>query len=220
MQLEVEELTIGYDGRAVAKDISFIIEDGDYLCIVGDNGTGKSTLLKTILGLHQSISGFVDLAIPRKEIGYLPQQTDIQKDFPASVKEVVLSGCLNASKWWKPFYTKEEKIKATQALQKTNVADLEKKCYREISGGQQQRVLLARALLTTQKMIFLDEPTAGLDPDSAKDFYAVLHKINKDDKITIIMVSHDVENAIKNATHILHLKKDSYSFSTVKEYKK
>ena len=220
MHIKVANLTLGYDGKVVAKDINFSVDPGDYLCIVGENGTGKSTLLKALLNLHNPLSGEIKLEIERHEIGYLPQQDSIQKDFPASVWEIVLSGCVNRSVW-RPFYNKAEKELAKTAMEKANITDLTKKCYRELSGGQQQRILLSRALVATQKIIVLDEPVAGLDPAAAAEMYKAINKINKDDGITVIMVSHDVDEAVKHASHILHLyNKKPHFFGTVKEYNK
>jgi len=212
MQIKADKLELGYDGKTIAEGISFSVDAGDYLCVVGDNGTGKSTLLKALLGLHRPLDGEIELGIERNEIGYLPQQDDIQRDFPASVKEIVMSGCLNQIKWWMPFYSKKDKERAALALEKTNISDLAKKCYRELSGGQQQRVLLARALVAAQKMIVLDEPVQGLDPLACAEMYKTINKINKDDGITVIMVSHDVGTALKHASHILHVKKDGCVF--------
>ncbi|MCL2177727.1 MAG: ABC transporter ATP-binding protein [Firmicutes bacterium] len=215
--LEVGELVLGYDSKPIASDINFVVNSGDYLCIVGENGTGKSTLLKAILGLNPPISGWLEFNLAQNEVGYMPQQTNIQRDFPASVKEVVMSGNISSQKWWQPFYNAKQKELANNALQKTGLADLENKCYRELSGGQQQRVLLARALVSAKKLIILDEPTAGLDPDAARDFYETLKNLNSAE-LTIIMVTHDIENAKKYASHILHLKKEGYVFSPVDNF--
>ena len=205
--LEVTDLCIGYDGKSIMEDICFSIASGDYLCIVGENGAGKSTLLKTISGLQKPIYGTANFSVPRHEIGYLPQQTAIQHDFPASALEIVSSGA--QGKWYKPFYSREEKERTKWACDKTGVSAFANQCFRELSGGQQRRVLLARALVTAKNTVILDEPTAGLDPEAMKEFYELLAKINTDDKITIIMVTHDIESAKKYATHILHLQSKS-----------
>ncbi|MCL2255494.1 MAG: ABC transporter ATP-binding protein [Firmicutes bacterium] len=218
--LEVGDLVLGYDKNPITEEISFGINSRDYLCIIGDNGTGKSTLLKTILALHKQISGWIDLVPQRSEIGYLPQQTDIQRDFPASVFEVALTGTLGKSKWWKPFYSSEQKESTKKALETTNVLDLKDRCYRELSGGQQQRVLLARALLSSENIIFLDEPTSNLDKDASAEFYQVLKTLNTEKNITIVMVTHDIENAKKYASHILEIKKEGYFFGTTKEWRR
>ena len=218
--MQVSGLALGYDKKVVAKDISFSLKPGDYLCIIGENGTGKSTFVKTLLGLHKPIAGKIELGVERTRIGYLPQQEDIQRDFPASVREIVATGCLAKMKWWQAFYTKKEQELVDGALEATNITELGKSCYRELSGGQQQRVLLARALITAEEMFVLDEPTASLDPACAAEIYSVLERINRDKRVTVIMVSHDVNTALKYATHILCLKKDSYFFGTTKEFRK
>jgi len=218
MNLTVTDLSIGYDGVAIQDDINFCIEGGSYLCIVGENGTGKSTLLKTISNLQKPIFGEISFGVPRREVGYLSQQTAVQNDFPATVIEIVSTGALSKGKWYKPFYSKQDKELIAWAMAKTNITDIKSKCFRELSGGQQRRVLLARALIGAKNFIILDEPTAGLDPEATKDFYALLEKINKEDSVTIVMVTHDIESAVKYATHILHLHADDYFFGTVDEY--
>jgi len=218
--LQVEELSIGYDGKAILDDINFSVNHGTYLCIVGENGAGKSTLLKTIAGLQKAIYGEVRFSVPRKEIGYLPQQTAVQHDFPAAVNEIVASGALSKGKWYRPFYNQAEKERVAWAIEKTDIATIKDKCFRELSGGQQRRVLLARALVTAKNAVILDEPTAGLDPAATAEFYELVAKINRDDNITIIMVTHDVESTIKYATHVLHLRaNDDCFFGTVNKYK-
>ena len=203
--LEVADLCIGYEGKSIMDDISFSLASGSYMCIVGENGAGKSTLLKTITGLLKPVFGTVHFSVPGHEIGYLPQQTAVQSDFPASAKEIVSSGALPRGKWYKPFYSKEEKERIAWACEKTGVAPFAGQCFRELSGGQQRRVLLARALTTAKNAVILDEPTAGLDPEAMKEFYELLAKINRKENISIIMVTHDIESAEKYATHILHL---------------
>jgi len=221
--LEVTDLSIGYDGKSISDDICFSIESGAYLCIVGENGAGKSTLLKTISGLQKPIYGSVYFNVHRREIGYLPQQAAIRYDFPASAKEIISSGALSGGKWYQPFYSKEARARITWAYEKTGVTAFIGQCFRELSGGQQQRVLLARALVTAKSAVILDEPTAGLDPEATKEFYALLRKINRDEKITIIMVTHDIAGAEKHATHILELKgqtpdEEGFFFGTVSDY--
>jgi zinc transport system ATP-binding protein len=203
--LEVKNLDIGYDGKAISEDISFVVQCGAYVCIVGENGAGKSTLLKTLTGLQKPLFGEVCLGVPRKEIGYLPQQNAVQGDFPASVREIVSSGALSRISWYRPFMNKAELQRIEWACEKTGITEIAKKCFRELSGGQQKRTLLARALVTSQKAIILDEPTAGLDPDATAEFYELLAKLNRDDGVTIIMVTHDLENTDKYATHVLEL---------------
>ena len=215
--LKCENLVLGYDKNIVAQNISFEISSGDYLCIVGENGSGKSTLMKTLLGLQSAIGGEIITGegLKKNEIGYLPQQTVVQRDFPASVWEIVLSGNLSHS-GLKPFYSKEDKKRATQSLEKMGISDLKKRCYRELSGGQQQRVLLARALCATKKLLLLDEPVSGLDPKVTNEMYALINELNKQG-ITVIMISHDIAAAVKYASHILHIG-NSIFFGTKAEY--
>ncbi|MCL2818106.1 MAG: metal ABC transporter ATP-binding protein [Clostridiales bacterium] len=211
-QLACRNLTLGYEGKAVLSGLSFAVNAGDYLCIVGENGSGKSTLMKTILKLKTPMAGQVVTGdgLAPSEIGYLPQQTMIQKDFPASVREVVRSGCLNRC-GLRPFYNKQEKQMAEDNMEKLGIAALAKRCYRELSGGQQQRALLARALCATRKILLLDEPAAGLDPKASAEMYDLIKTLN-DDGITIIMISHDMAASLKFASHILHLGSQSVLF--------
>lgn len=215
--LTVKDLSVGYDGEAVSSDINFVVNKGDYLCIVGDNGSGKTTLMKTLLGLNKPLKGEILTGdgLGKKEIGYLPQQTLVQKDFPASVKEIVLSGC-QGRMGFRPFYNNEEKMLAAQNMERMGITQLADRCYRELSGGQQQRVLLARALCATQKILLLDEPVAGLDPNVTLEMYQLIEQLNKEG-ITIIMISHDIEAAKKYATHILHVGENVF-FGTKEEY--
>ena len=204
--LTCQELSLGYEGKKVIEDLSFSVNAKDYLCIVGENGSGKSTLVKTLLKLMPPIQGKIIMGdgLKQDEIGYLPQQTIVQKDFPASVREIVLSGCLNHC-GLRPFYTKKEKQLADSTMEKLGISSLAKQCYRELSGGQQQRVLLARALCATKKLLLLDEPVAGLDPKATTDMYQMIKMLNQQEDITVIMISHDISAAIKYASHILHL---------------
>ena len=217
-QLTCQNLCVGYDGKSVLQDLNFEVFVGDYLYIVGENGSGKSTLMKTILGLQPPISGRILTGdgLRKNEIGYLPQQTVVQKDFPASVREIVLSGCQGRC-GSRSFYNKEEKQLAEAAMDKMQITQLAKRCYRELSGGQQQRVLLARALCATQKMLLLDEPVSGLDPKVTAELYALIEKLNREDGITVIMISHDMAAAVKFASHILHIG-DTVFFETKAAY--
>lgn len=222
MIFECKDVTLGYENKVVAKNLNFKIDQGDYLCVVGENGTGKSTLIKTLLGLIKPLNGEVIANVQGKNhkgVGYLPQQTQAQKDFPASVWEVVLSGVLNNDHRC-PFYNKKDKAEAEKNMEKLNILDLKKRCYRELSGGQQQRVLLARALCATDSVWILDEPVTGLDPAASMEFYETIKDLNKKENVTIIMVSHDIKNALNYATHILHLEQENDFFGTVEEYKK
>ena len=217
--ISCNNISFSYENTNVIKDLSFSVNDGDYLCIVGENGSGKSTLIKGLLGLKNASSGQIVRCSELKsnEIGYLPQQTPAQKDFPASVFEVVLSGRLN-SRGIRPFYTKNDKKIAEENIKRLGIEYLQKRSYRELSGGQQQRVLLARALCASKKLLLLDEPVTGLDPIVTEEMYRLIDELNKKEKITIIMVSHDIVSSVKYATHILHLNhKDSF-FGTTAEY--
>lgn len=215
-----DDLTLGYEGTIVTEHLQFEVNKGDYLCIVGENGAGKSTLVKTLLQLINPIKGKIIVSDGLKpyEIGYLPQQTVVQRDFPASVWEIVLSGTL--SKCGKrPFFNKQEKQTAEENMKKMDVWNLRKKCYRNLSGGQQQRVLLARALCATTKLLLLDEPVTGLDPKATKEFYQTVRQLNESG-ITIIMISHDVQTAVTYASHILHIGKKQLYFGYRTEYLK
>ena len=217
--LVCQNLTLGYEGKTVISDLTFSVGAGDYLCVVGENGSGKSTLIKTILKLKAPMSGQIITGdgLSPNEIGYLPQQTMVQKDFPASVREVVRSGCLNRC-GLRPFYNKPEKQIAEDNMEKLGIATLAKRCYRELSGGQQQRALLARALCATRKILLLDEPAAGLDPMVTAELYDLIWKLNEDG-ITIIIISHDIFAAIKHASHILHIgAQTTMFFGTTTDY--
>lgn len=216
-QLTCTNLTLGYDSKIILENLNFSVNKGDYLCILGDNGSGKTTLMKTLLNLLKPISGSITRGdgLLKDEIGYLPQQNEVQKDFPASVKEIVLSGCQSRC-GNRPFYNKAEKQLAMQAMEKMEIADLAKRCFRDLSGGQQQRVLLARAICATQKMFLLDEPVSALDPESTQEMYQLIKNLN-DEGITIIMISHDVEGALKYASHILYISEKIF-FGTKEEY--
>lgn len=217
-QLSCKNLTLGYEGDVLVRDLSFEVNKGDYLCIVGENGSGKSTLMKTILNLKSPMSGTITTGdgVTAREIGYLPQQTIVQRDFPASVWEIVLSGCQARGKFH-PFYTKEEKRMARENIERMGITEYTDRCYRELSGGQQQRVLLARALCATRKILLLDEPVSGLDPKVTNDMYTLIEHLNKDEGVTIIMVSHDVQAAVRYATHILHVGSTIF-FGTKEKY--
>ena len=218
--IKCENISIAYEGQTVVHDLSFQVGEDDYLCIVGENGSGKSTLVKSLLGLKAPAKGKIILGdgLSQNEIGYLPQQTDVQKDFPASVYEVVLSGRLN-SRGLRPFYTAADKNNARENMDLLGIRELEKQCFRDLSGGQKQRVLLARALCATRKLLLLDEPVTGLDPIVTQEFYQLLQQINKDSKIAVVMVSHDIESTMEYASHILHLQETALFFGTAGEYR-
>lgn len=217
-QIKSQNLSLGYGGKEIIHNLNFSVNKGDYLCIVGENGSGKTTLMKTILGLHTPMSGNLSIQpeLKKTQIGYLPQQTLVQKDFPASVREIVLSGCQNRG-GFRPFYNKADKEIALNNMEKMGIKALADKCYRELSGGQQQRVLLARALCATQKMLLLDEPVAGLDPRVTEEMYSLIYKLNQEEKITIIMITHDTSAAVKYSSHILHIGNELF-FGTRSQY--
>ena len=218
--LECNDLSFSYDGETVLENVTFSLNAGDYLCVVGENGSGKSTLIKGLLGLKAPDQGSIRFGdgLLGTEIGYLPQQTQIQRDFPASVREVVLSGCLN-SLGRRLFYNADDRSRAAMNLERMGIEELADKSYQELSGGQQQRVLLARALCATKKLLLLDEPVTGLDPVATGELYNLIKLINLCDDITVIMVSHDIHAAVRYATHILHLGHEQLFFGSAADYK-
>ena len=215
----VRDLSLGYDAHTIAEGLNFTVCAGDYLCIVGENGSGKTTLMKTLLRLQEPVGGQILIGdgLKKNEIGYLPQQTVIQKDFPASVWEIVLSGCQGRC-GLRPFYNREEKRLAEENMERMGIAHLAGRCYRELSGGQQQRVLLARALCATRKVLLLDEPVSGLDPKVTGEMYGLIEGLNREG-VTVIMISHDIAAAVRYADHILHIGTDVF-FGTTEEYLK
>jgi len=216
-QIICDQLTLGYENTRLLTGLSFQVNAGDYLCIVGENGSGKSTLVRTLLGLQPPVSGTIRFSdgLSAREIGYLPQQTEVQRDFPASVREIVLSGCQNRM-GLRPFYRREERALAESNMEKLGIQNLAEHCYRELSGGQQQRVLLARALCATRKLLLLDEPVSGLDPFATNEMYHLIAGLN-DEGISIIMVSHDIDAALRYASHILHIGGGTF-FGTAADY--
>ena len=204
-QIKCTDLSLGYGSEEILSGLSFEVNAGDYLCIVGETGSGKTTLMKTLLGLTKPLGGTIEFSdgVTARKIGYLPQQTDVQRDFPASVQEIVLTGCLGRD-GFRPFYSKADKKLAEQNMERMNILDLRRRCYRELSGGQQQRVLLARALCATEKILLLDEPVAGLDPKVTADMYELIERLNRD-RVTVIMISHDIDKALQYASTILHI---------------
>lgn len=219
--LTCEDVSMGYDGEVMLGGVNFSLQGGEYLCIIGENGAGKSTLMKGLLQLKKPLSGSIRMGdgLSRNEIGYLPQQTNVQKDFPASVFEIVLSGRLNQL-GWKPFFTRRDKEIAMERMELMGIRSFKNRCYQELSGGQQQRVLLARALCATRKLLLLDEPVAGLDPVVTAELYELIARINKEYQITVIMVSHDLSAALAYGSHILHLSNRQLFFGRVEEYRK
>ncbi len=215
-QIICENASLGYENRPIVTGLNFTVNAGDYLCIVGENGSGKSTLMKTILNLTPTLAGSIRMeGLRPTEIGYLPQQTQVQRDFPASVQEIVCSG-FQGRRGLRPFYTKEEKILAAENLNRIGMGEFAKRCYRELSGGQQQRVLLARALCATRKCLLLDEPVSGLDPRATVQMYDIISGLHREG-ITIIMISHDLNAALEYATHILHIGEKLF-YGTREEY--
>ena len=219
--IRCENVSIGYEGQIVVKDLNFQIASGDYLCIVGENGSGKSTLVKSLLGLKSVEKGQIIFGdgLRQTEIGYLPHQTEVQKDFPASVYEVVVSGRLN-SRGIRPFYPSADKKTAFEKMKMLGIEDLSGQCFRDLSGGQKQRALLARALCATKTLLLLDEPVTGLDPIVTAEFYELIQRINKESGIAVVKVSHDIERAVKYATHILQLQEKVLFFGTAEDYQK
>lgn len=218
--LQCENLAFSYEGRTVLEGVNFSLEAGDYLCVVGENGSGKSTLIKGLLGLKKPERGAIRYGegLLGTEIGYLPQQTQLQRDFPANVGEVVLSGCLNGL-GRRLHYSPRDRERARMNMERLGIDDLTDKGYQQLSGGQQQRVLLARALCATKKLLLLDEPVTGLDPVATGEMYNLIKLINLCDDITVIMVSHDLHAAVRYATHILHLGQRQLFFGTAAAYK-
>ena len=219
--LQVQNAAFRYDGKDVVTGLNFTVEHCDYLCIVGENGSGKSTLVKGLLGLKTPHSGTVTLGegLTARQIGYLPQQKESQRDFPASVQEVVLSGTLN-SLGVRPFYTREQKKNALTQIERVGMLPLKNAAFRELSGGQQQRALLARALAATKMLLILDEPIASLDPVAAADMYRLIEEINRDHGVTVVMVSHDPHAAAHEAKSVLHLENRQLFYGTSADYRK
>ena len=207
--LKCENLSLAYEGKIVLKNVSFEIKNGDYFCIVGENGVGKSTLVKAILGLKQPFCG--KITAEKCGIGYLPQMTKNQKEFPASVSEIVMSG-FSAKMGLRPFYTKSEKGIALKTMQLLGIDGFKNKSCGELSGGQMQRTLLARALCAAEKTLLLDEPASGLDPLASGEMYSLAQKLNRENKITVIMVTHDINHALHHADTLLHLTEDGNHF--------
>ena len=219
--LQVQNAAFRYDGKDVVTGLNFTVEHCDYLCIVGENGSGKSTLVKGLLGLKAPHNGTITFGegLTARQIGYLPQQKESQRDFPASVQEVVLSGTLN-SLGVRPFYTREQKKNALTQIERVGMLPLKNAAFRELSGGQQQRALLARALAATKMLLILDEPIASLDPVAAADMYRLIEEINRDHGVTVVMVSHDPHAAAHEAKSVLHLENRQLFYGTSADYRK
>ncbi len=219
--IKFNNLELGYGNKKIIKNLSLSINEGEYIYIIGENGVGKSTLIKGIINLIKPLSGNIqyDKKIKKNDIGYLPQLNTSMQNFPASVYEIVLSGTLNSNTFL-PKYSSKDKGITNKILHDLDLCDIKNKSFKELSGGQQRRVLLARAMSSTSKILVMDEPVAGLDPKAMKNFYELIKKLNKEKNITIIIVSHDIKAAIKYADKVLHLHEDGYCYGTVKEYKK
>lgn len=216
--IQCNHLDLGYEGHTVLHDLNLTVEKGDYLCVVGENGAGKSTLIKGILHLIKPLDGEILFHLRADEVGYLPQQTRVQKDFPASVTEVVLSGFLGRKRFH-PLYSHAEKTAVLQKLALLDAASLARCSFRDLSGGQQQRVLLARALCAAGDLLLMDEPFTGLDPAVSAELYEVIDRLNREHGVTIIMVTHDLPGALAHASKILHLGRDESFFGTTVEYR-
>ncbi len=219
--IQCSHVDFGYENQDAVVDVTMDVEAGDYICIVGENGSGKSTLMKGLLGLLKPTKGSISMSdeLKKSGIGYLPQQTAAQKDFPATVNEVVLSGCLSR-RGSRPFYSKKEKDLAVRNMNRLGIDSLAGRCYRDLSGGQQQRTLIARALCATDKLLILDEPITGLDPEAIVEFYEIIRKLNRKEGVSILMVSHDIANVVKQANKILHLKREVLFYGPTEAYLK
>lgn len=216
--LKCKDIAVGFDGKAVIKNVNFELCEGDLLCIVGENGTGKSTLMNAVLGLVPLMGGTVELCgVKKSEIGYLPQKINKHQSFPASVKEVVLSGFVGKSLLL-PFYTTDQKCRANDSMQMLQIESVKNKPFVELSGGLQQRTLLARAFCAAKKLVIFDEPVASLDPIATAEFYKLLSHLNKDHGLSVMMVSHDIEEAVKHSNKILHLNHNKVFFGQTKDY--
>lgn len=216
--LTCENASFGYDGRAVISGLDFSVSEGDYLCVVGENGAGKSTLIKGLLQLLKPLGGSMQLDMDRRDMGYMPQQSAAQKDFPAGVKEIVYSGLLN-KRGLRPYYSKAEKQRAADIMQRLDIAGLQNSSFQQLSGGQQQRVLLARGLCSANRLLLLDEPVSGLDPKATQEFYALLEGVNREG-MAILMVSHDIKSALGSAKQVLHLQQTQMYFGPAEDYAK
>ncbi len=216
--IDVNSVSLAYEGRTVISELSMQVYSGDYICIVGENGSGKTTLMNGLLGLKKPSGGEIRLhELRRGEIGVLPQKTPVQNDFCALVSEIVLSGRVGKKKGI-AFYNREDKRIAFENMEKLGITSIAKSSFRELSGGQQQRVLLARALCAAEKLLVLDEPAAGLDPKAQADMYSLISDINRRENMAIIMVTHDIDSGLESADKVLHISKNSIFFGTKEEY--
>lgn len=216
----IKNVTIAFEGVVAVENVSLSVKKGEYMVIVGENGSGKSTLVRAMLGLVRPKSGKITYGdgLQKNQIGYLPQQTEAQRDFPASVEEVVLSGCVNRMGLrWR--FNRADREKALANMELLDVAKFRKKSYRNLSGGQQQRVLLARALCATDSILLLDEPVTGLDPAAAEEMYDIIRELNKKHGVAIVMVSHDIHGAMRDADKVLVMGRSMNFLGNVEEYR-
>ena len=202
--IKCRQLTLGYGSKDLVRDLDYDVNVEDYLCIIGRNGSGKTTFLRGLAGLLSPKSGDIELCegLKKSEIGYLPQMTLVQRDFPASVEEIVLSAFQGKHRLL-PFYGRAHRERAMECMALTRTESLRKSCFRELSGGQKQRVLLARALCAAERLLLLDEPVTGLDPESADTMYRIIKDLHKNG-MTIVMVTHDVDSALDDATRVMN----------------
>ena len=189
--LEVENISVSYSNHTALENISFKIEEGEYVCLVGENGSGKSTLVKAIVGLLKPDNGKINLNISLDEVSYLSQTNLKDLNFPATAKEIIMSGVQKHGKL--PFYTKEDKENYKKIIKDLKIEDIQYRRIGDLSGGQKQRVLIARALIRRPKLLILDEPTTGLDYNITKELYKILEEQNKEKNTTIIMATHDLD---------------------------
>ena len=206
--LEIKDLSVlyktGYKTNVALKNVNLSVFGGEYICIVGNNGTGKSSLIKCMLGLQKSDTGSISLFCNKNDISYVPQLNTIPLDFPATVEEIILTGTQKAN-FKLPFYSKCDKASSEKAIKSVGLERLSKRKINELSGGQRQRVFLARALCKNPKLLILDEPCSGLDEKTTNDFYELLGELNSKFNKTVIMITHDY-NCVKNyATRVIKL---------------
>ena len=219
--ITLNDVTVAFEGVAAVEHVSFQLEKGDYMVIVGENGSGKSTLVRAMLGLVHAKNGYIRYGdgLKKNQIGYLPQQTAAQRDFPASVREVVLSGCASRLGPGQFFYNRQMQIRAHDKMALLGICHLQDKSYRNLSGGQQQRVLLARALCATDSLLLLDEPVTGLDPATTQEFYALIRSLNREHGVSIAMVSHDLRAAMADANKVLVVDKGISFCGSIEDYR-